>query len=114
MADYVTVKIYKDDLLDMFLDRCDFWETSRENQDLFEKMYSTYIDDGYFDDVELDIMAIVDNDVINYTTVLEADDEDFQKVLELYKQGNRDISCETSYSFVEAVSDSEARILVRW
>jgi hypothetical protein len=97
----------------MFLKRCDFWATSRENSDLFEKMYSNYIDNGRFDEAELDIMAIVDNDVVNCTSILEADDEDFQKVLELYKQGNRNISCETSYSFVEAVSDSESRILVR-
>lgn len=113
MSDYVTVKIYKDDLLDMLLERCDFWGTSRENKDLFETMYSNYIDNGCFDEAELDIMAIVDNDVVNYTTILEDGDEDFQEVLELYRQGEYDISCQTCYSFIEAVSDDEKRILVR-
>lgn len=113
MSDYVTVKIYKDDLLDMLLERCDFWATSRENRDLFEKMYSNYIDGGCFDEAELDIMAIVDNDVVNYTSILEDGDEDFQEVLELYRQGEYDISCQTHYSFIEAVSDDEERILVR-
>lgn len=114
MTDYVTVKIYKDDLLDMLLERCDFWGTSRENKDLFEKMYSHYIDGECFDEAELDIMVIVDNDVINYTTILEDGDEDFQEVLELHRQGEYDISCQTHYGFIEAVSDDEKRILVRW
>lgn len=114
MSDYVTVKIYKDDLLEMFLERCDFWGTSRENKDLFEKMYSNYIDCGVFAEMELDIMAIVDNDVVNYTEVLEDGDEGFQEILELHKQGEYDISCQTCYSFIEAVSDDETRILVRY
>lgn len=114
MADYVTVKIDKDDLLDMLLERCDSWGTSRDNKDLFETMYSNYIDCGVFAEMELDIMAIVDNDVVNYTTILEDGDENFQEVLELYKQGEYDISCQTCYSFIEAVSDDEERILVRW
>lgn len=113
MGDYITVKIDKDYLLDMLLERCDFWGTSRENKDLFEKMYSNYIDSGCFDEAELDIMVIVDNDVVNYTTVLYAEDKEFQEILELYKQGEYDISCQTCYSFIEAVSDDEKRILVR-
>ena len=114
MSDFITVKINKDDLLDMLLARCDFWGTSRENKDLFEKMYSNYIDGGVFAEVELNIMAIVDNDVVNYTTILEADDKGFQEVLELHRQGECDISRHTNYSFIEAVSEDEKRILVRY
>lgn len=77
-------------------------------------MYSNYIDGGCFDGAELDIMAIVDNDVVNYTTILEDGDEDFQEVLELHRQSEYDISCQTCYSFIEAVSNDEKRILVRW
>ena len=114
MTDYVTVKINKEDLLDMLLERCNFWSTSRENKDLFKKMYSKYIDNGYFDEGELDLMVIVDNDVVNYTTILEDGDEDFQEVLKLYKQGEYEISCQTCYGFIEAVSDNEKRILIRY
>jgi hypothetical protein len=114
MSDFITVKINKDNLLDMLLNRCDVWGTSRENKDLFEKMYSNYIDSGVFNEAELNIMVIVDNDVINYTTILEDEDEDFQEVLKLYRQGEYDISCHTHYSFIEAVSDDEERILVRY
>lgn len=114
MSDFITVKIDKDDLLDMLLNRCDVWDTSRENKGLFEKMYSHYIDGGCFNGAELNIMAIVDNDVINYTTILKDGDEDFQEVLKLHRQGEYDISCQTCYGFIEAVSEDEKRILVRW
>lgn len=113
MSEFVTVKIRDWELLDMLMARCEFWGTSRENKDLFEKMYQNYIDGELFEGVELDIMAIVDNDVVNYTTVIEEGDVEFDEILELYKQGEYDISCQTNYSFIEAVSDDETRILLR-
>ena len=58
----VTVKVEDLQLLDMLLDRCDAWETSKENKDLFEKMYSNMIDCGCFEYAEFDVMSIVDND----------------------------------------------------
>jgi hypothetical protein len=108
----VTVKVRKDDLLDMFMERCKFW--SGLDLELFEKMYENYIDGGVFDGMELDIMAIVDNDYVNWTSILEKGvNEDFEEIFDLYKQGEYDISCQTCYSYIEAVSDDEQRILVR-
>ena len=112
--DFVTVKISKDDLLDMLIERVCFWGKGREHKDLYEKMYESSIFNGVFDNAELDIMGIVDNDIINYTTILEEGDEDFLEVLEFTEQGEYDISCETCYSFIEAVSDDKKRILIRW
>ena len=44
--------------------------------------------------------------------------DDWEKLLKLYKDGERDISCEhfegCSPSFIEAVSEDEERILVRY
>lgn len=108
----VTVKVREDDLLDMLMERCRFW--SGLDLELFEKMYENYINGGLFDDAELDIMAVVDNDVVNWTTVIEKGDNCFDEILELYKQGECDISCQTDYSFIEAVSDDETRILLRY
>lgn len=109
----VTVKIREDDLLDMFMERCEAWNGL--DKELFEKMYENNINNGLFDGMELDIMRIVDNDYINWTSVLEKDvDEDFDEVFVLYKQGEYDISCQTRYSYIEAVSDDEQRILVRY
>ena len=116
----VTVKIEDWELLDMLLDRCEAWGTSKDNIDLFEKMYQNLIDDGVFEGVELNIMSIVDNDVVNYCTVIYKKDnpKDFKKLLKLYKQGEHDVSCEDFEefhpSFIEAVSDDEERILIRY
>ena len=116
-----TVKIEDWQLLDMFLDRCDAWGTSKENKDLFEKMYSNMIDNCCFEDTEFDVMKIVDNDVVNYCSVLYKEDtnkEDWEKLMKLYNEGEYDVSCEEfediNPSFIEAISDDEERILVRY
>ena len=70
----VTVKVKDWQLLDMLLDRYDFWGTSKENKDLFENMYSNMIDNCCFEDTEFDVMKIVDNDVINYCSLLYKED----------------------------------------
>lgn len=114
MSDYVTVKISKDELLDMLIKRVIYWGRGRVHKDLYEKMYESYIDSGIFDNLELDIMGTVDNDIINYTSIIEEGEEDFKEVLEFAEQGEYDISCETCYSFIEAVSDDKKRILIRW
>ena len=113
----INVKIEDYQLLEMLLERCQVWGTSKDNIDLFEKMYQHYIDGGCFDGAELDIMSIVDNDVVNYCSVIEIGEKDFEKLLELDKQGEYDVSCEDfeeyRISYIEAVSDDETRILVR-
>lgn len=113
----INVQIEDWQLLEMLLERCNAWETSKDNIDLFEKMYQHYIDGGVFDGAELDIMSIVDNDVVNYCSVIEMGEKDFKKLLKLYKQGEYDVSCEDfkeyRISYIEAVSDDETRILVR-
>ena len=82
----VTVKVEDWQLLDMLLDRCDAWETSKENKDLFEKMYSHLIDSCCFEGEEFDVMKIVDNDVVNYCSVIDNTEKDFNKLLELCEQ----------------------------
>ena len=115
----VTIKMEDWQLLDMLLDRCEAWSTSKDNIDLFEKMYESMIDGGCFEGAELNIMAIVDNDVVNYCSVIYKDDspKDFKKLLKLHKKGEYDVSCEDfdeyRISFIEAVSDDETRILIR-
>ena len=114
----INVKIEDWQLLEMLLERCEAWGTSKDNIDLFEKMYQNLIDGGCFDGAELNIMSIVDNDVVNYCSVIEKGEKDFEKLLELDKQGEYDVSCEDfeeyRISYIEAVSDDETRILVRY
>lgn len=118
----VTVKIDSDDLLDMFSERLDFWipqTLNEEEKRLFLKMYESYIDSGVYEEIELDIMQIVDNDVINWCQVYQKDEldtEDWQKLSRLYDEGERDVSCENfeggRFSFIEAKNDKA--VLIRF
>lgn len=114
----INVQIDENELLEMLLERCEAWGTSRENKDLFEKMYSNYIDSGVFEGAKLNIMSIVDNDVVNYCSIIEKGEKDFEKLIKLYKKGEYDVSCEDfdeyNISYIEAVSDDEERILIRY
>lgn len=112
---YINVKIDSDDLYNMLCERVRFWRNG-EVADLFDKMYEQYCDEGLFEGAEINIMSIVDNDVVNYCSVVEKGDPDFDRLLELYHEGEYDVSCESldcGASFIEAVSDNEDMILVR-
>lgn len=114
----ITVKIENYDALQMLCDRLTHWTNDQQTKDLFSKMYENYIDGGVFDGCEFDPMIIVDNDYINYCKVIDESDDDFEKILNLYKnQGIGDISCENDvYSCIEAVDDDDdpTLILVRY
>lgn len=115
----VTVQMEDWELLEMLLDRLSYWG-QEDNRDLFETMYQNYMDSGCWDGIEFNVMLIVDNDCVNYCSVLYKGDykKDFKKLLKLYHKGEYDVSCEEfeeiSPSFIEAVSDDEERILIRY
>ena len=118
MTALITIKINKDVLLNILEERLEIWEASKspEVKALFLTMYENYIDNGVFDEQELDPALIVDDDVVNWCAVVKSGDEDFNKLLELYKAGEYDVSCEhldCGASFIEAVSDNEDLILIR-
>lgn len=70
----VTVKIDEDTLLDMLIDRVEYWTNDSCEQDLFRDYYENLIYSGCFDDCELDIMTIVDNDYVNNLTTISKED----------------------------------------
>lgn len=118
--DLITVKIHKDTLLNMLIDRLDYWEVSRdrENQELFITMYEDMIDSGCFESIAFDPMNIVDNDVVNWCSVIKKDsisEEDWERLEKFYENGERDVSCEyfdsLGISFIESMNDN--MILVR-
>lgn len=113
--------ISEDTALEMLIDRVNVWEQGKDNNDLYEEMYKNYVENGCFssEDREFDPKIIVDNDIVNYTTIVKKGDDDFDKLLELYHNGQNDVSCEKfvyygNLSYIEAVSDDEDRILVRY
>lgn len=110
----VTVSIDENDLLEMFEDRVKIWNTDSEDIELFSKMYERQINGGYYNDGVLDIKAIVDNDYINWCTIIYPSDEHFEEILEHYKNNDYDISeLNIGYDYIEAVTDKEDAILVR-
>lgn len=96
--------------LDMLLDRLEYWTDDHTTYRLYESMYENYIDSGVFDGGEFDVMKIVDNDYINWCTVIDEDDEAYEDIKKLYdEEGCTDISCEYElnhgYSYIEAEYD---------
>ena len=66
--------IDNDKAIDMLLDRVRHWTDDLDVIYLFENYYENMIECGCYEDSEFDVMGIVDNDYINWTSVL-ADDE---------------------------------------
>ena len=82
-----------------------------------EYNYDVYIYKVSFDGGDFDIMAIVDNDYVNYCDVVSEGDEAYEDIKALYDtEGLTDISCEKGlnhgYSFIEAEYDGN--FLCRW
>lgn len=101
------VKIDNSTALEMLMDRLKFWTDDHEVYRLYESMYDHYIDGGCFDGGEFDVMAIVDNDYINWCSVIREGDEAYDDIKTLYDaDGCADISCEHGlnhrYSYIEA------------
>lgn len=113
----INVKIDESTALDMLCERVRSWRQG-ETAELFDKMYENYVFGGCLEGAEFDPMLIVDNDIINYCSVVEKGEKDFDKLLELHKQGEYDVSCEDfeerKVSYIEAVSDDETMILIRY
>ena len=93
--------------VDMLLERLEHWTDDIITYHLYETMYEDYVNSGCFDGGDFDVMAIVDNDYINYCTVISKGDEVYEDIKKLYeKEGLGDISCEydlnNGYSYIEA------------
>lgn len=101
----INVKIDEVDLLEMLVERVNFWDRSESEVNLYKKMYESEISAGCFEGAEIDVNLIVDNDVVNYCHIMEEGNVEFNKILQLYEEGSSDISMESNYSCIEAVDD---------
>lgn len=111
------VRINNTKAVDMLLERLRFWSDDEIIHNLYEIMYKNYINSGVFDDCEFDVVAIVDNDYINFCDVIAEGVEAYEDIKELYEAcGTTDISCEYEknhgYSFIEA--EYKGSFLCRW
>lgn len=70
----ITVKIDEDTLLAVLLNRLKYWTSDEEVINLYRDYYQGLIDSGCFEDCELDIMVIVDNDYVNNLNTISKED----------------------------------------
>lgn len=99
----ISVKINETTLLNLFMDRLEYWTTDADVLDLYEDYLQGLIHNGCFDGAELDINLIIDNLYINNTTIMDKkmlDDNDIEidnseKVLA--KNEDKDLYLVSSY-----------------
>lgn len=67
----ISVRINEDDLFEMLMNRLKTWTDDDNTIELFEQYYDHMVYGGCFDGANIDIMAIVDNDYVNNTFIVE-------------------------------------------
>ena len=70
----VTVTINEGTLLEMLLDRLEFWASDESVINLYRDYYEGLVYSGCFEGCTLDIMSIVDNDYINNLAAIRKED----------------------------------------
>ena len=70
----VTVTVDENTLLEMLLDRLEFWTSDEDAINLYRDYYEGLVYSGCFEGCNLDIMSIVDNDYINNFATISKED----------------------------------------
>ena len=99
----INVQINEATLLNLFMDRLEYWTSDGDVLELYENYLEELIDCGYFENSEIDINLIIDNLYINDTTIMDKemlDDNDIEvddsdKVLA--KNEDKDLYIVSSY-----------------
>jgi hypothetical protein len=77
--------------VDMLMERVEYWTGDFTINNLFRKMYERLVDSGVFEDREFDTMYIVDNDYINWCTIYEQGDDEYEEILETFNKGEFEV-----------------------
>lgn len=67
----INVKIDEITLLNLFMNRMEYWTTDADVLELYESYLKELIDCGCFEDAELDVDLIIDNLYVNDTAVTD-------------------------------------------
>ncbi len=67
----INVQINETTLLNLFMDRLEYWTSDDDVLALYENYLEELIDCEYFENSELDINLIIDNLYINDTTIMD-------------------------------------------
>lgn len=107
----ITVQIDEDTAIEMLVDRVKYWTDDSDTIELFEEYYTNMVEGGCFDGGEFNVMAIVDNDYVNNTSITtreeyESDREDFLRSnIKEWIEDNKDYY-EDHAEYVEALKDA--------
>ena len=67
----INVKINKTTLLNLFMNRLEYWTTDADVLELYENYLEEMIDSGWFDGTELDVDMFIDNLYTNNTSIMD-------------------------------------------
>ena len=80
----ITVKIEESKAVDLLLERLENWTDDETTYKLYEQMYESYVFGGCFDNSEFNVMAIVDNDYVNYCDVISEGDDEYEDIFRTF------------------------------
>ena len=78
----VNINIDEDTLVEMLVKRVHAWTDDEDIIDLFEQYYENMVYGGYFEDADLDVKSIVDNDYVSNTSIITR--EEFEEARSKY------------------------------
>ena len=70
----IAITINEDTLLEMLLDRLEYWTSDEDVINLYRDYYEGLVYSGCFEGCNLDIISIVDNDYLNNLTTISKED----------------------------------------
>ena len=69
----INVQVNEEDLLDLLMNRVEYWITDRQVLSLYESYLKELIDGGCFEGGNLNIYSLIDNLYVNDTQVMDKD-----------------------------------------
>lgn len=76
----IKVQIDETTLLDLFMDRLEYWTTDNDVLSLYEDYLKTLIDCGAFEDSELNINNFIDNLYVNDAPIMDKEELEAKKI----------------------------------
>ena len=70
----INIRVEEEDLLNALMQRVRFWTDDEDILELFYEYYSNLVYSGLLDGAQVNIMNIVDNDYVNWTSVFSDED----------------------------------------
>lgn len=80
----IDVLMEEEDVLQLLNERVGFWSDDPITCELFEMYYSRMLDEGCFDGARFDVREIVDNDYINWMSVITEDEFENYHIMNEY------------------------------